>query len=84
MSDGIANILFVLVKVFLVVGMMIYGMAANYAKSNARQGEGEVNPIFRLFLFWILILCMLCAYEFSEYFKTIRFLYIMLVMGGLA
>jgi hypothetical protein len=84
MSGGIANVLFVLIKVFLVIGMMVFGMAANYAKSNARQNEGEVNPIFRLFLYWVLILCMLCAYEFSEHFKKIYFLYIMLIMGGLA
>jgi hypothetical protein len=63
---------------------MVFGMAANYAKSNARQSEGEVNPIFRLFLYWVLILCMLCAYEFIETFKKIYFLYIMLIMGGLA
>jgi hypothetical protein len=84
-EGGWANVLFVCIKVFLVMGMMIFGMVANYAKSNAKNhGEGEVNPIFRLFLYWVFILVLLCLYEFSETFKTIRFLYFMLVLGGMA
>jgi len=34
-EGGWANVLFVCIKVFLVMGMMIFGMVANYAKSNA-------------------------------------------------
>ena len=34
-EGGLANVLFVLIKVCLVMGMMVFGMVANYAKSNA-------------------------------------------------
>jgi hypothetical protein len=85
MSGGFVNILFICFKVGLVMIMMINGMAANYAKANAdNRNEGEVNPIFRLFIYWFLLLLMLLAYEFTATFKTIWFLYIMLVGAGLA
>lgn len=35
-------------------------------------------------MYWVFILVLLCLYEFSETFKTIRFLYIMLILGGMA
>jgi hypothetical protein len=34
-GHGIGKVLFILIKVALVMGMMIFGMIANYAKSNA-------------------------------------------------
>ena len=86
MSGGIFNAIFVVFKVGLVMIMMINGMAANYAKNNAvnKSSEGEINPIFRLFIYWCVLLLMLLAYEFIHYFKKINFLYIMLIGAGLA
>lgn len=80
------NILFVLFKVGLVVIMMINGMGANFARNNAvsKNTKGEVNPIFRLFVYWCGLLVMLLMYEFTEKFKKIYFLYLMLVGAGTA
>jgi hypothetical protein len=84
-GGGLANVLFIILKVGLVMIMMVNGMAANYAKANANnRSEGEVNPIFRLFIYWCILLVMLLAYEFTETFKTIFFLYLMLIGAGLA
>ena len=85
-EGGIANLLFVIIKVGLVMIMMVNGMAANYAKNNAanKSGTGEINPIFRLFIYWCVLLVMLLMYEFTHHFKKIYFLYLMLIGAGLA
>ena len=85
-GGGIVNIIFIIFKVGLVMIMMVNGMAANFAKNNAvnKSGQGEINPIFRLFIYWCLLLVMLLLYEFVDYFKKIYFLYIMLIGAGLA
>ena len=85
-EGGIVNLLFVIIKVGLVMIMMVNGMAANYAKNNAanKSGTGEINPILRLFIYWCVLLVMLLMYEFTEHFKKIYFLYLMLIGAGLA
>jgi hypothetical protein len=82
-ESPVANTLFVIVKIVLCVALTTNGMAAYYAKSNAISADGY-NPILRLFIFWMVVLNMLAIYEFTEYFKKIYFLYIILVLAGMA
>ena len=88
-EGGIVNVIFVIFKVVAVLVMMVNGMGANYARNNAASKKlgketGDINPIFRLFIYWSVLLVMLLMYEFTEKFKKIYFLYLMLIGAGLA
>jgi hypothetical protein len=58
--------------------MITYGVGSNYARSQ------RVTSIFSLMIFQILILVIMCVYEFTEKFKKIYVLYIMMVLSGTA
>ena len=58
--------------------MISFGIGSNYVRSQ------RVTSIFSLMIFQIMILVVLCLYEFTERFKKIYVLYLMMVLSGIA
>lgn len=69
-----AKVIFILVKVLLIITMMVFGMRAHYSRTN------RLNSVFKLFIFYILIMVLLCIYEFV--IPVIPMLYVILVLSG--
>jgi hypothetical protein len=72
---SLGKVIFILVKVTLIVIMMVLGMRSHYSMTN------RVDSIFKLFLYYIFLMILLCLYEFA--FPLIPLLYINLVMSGM-
>jgi hypothetical protein len=73
-GNSLAKVIFIVVKVLLIMTMMVLGMRSHYTRTN------RINSVFKLFCFYILLMLMLCVYEFV--YPIIPLLYVILVLSS--
>ena len=70
-----AKVIFIMVKVLLLSIMFILGMRSHYTRTN------RINSVFKLFVFYIILLLLLCVYEFL--YTVIPLLHVTMVLSGM-
>ena len=71
---GLPKVIFICVKVLLIIIMMVLGMRSHYTRTN------RINSVFKLFCFYIVLMILLCVYEFL--YPVIPLLYVILVLSA--
>lgn len=71
---SLPKVIFICVKVLLIIIMMVLGMRSHYTRTN------RINSVFKLFCFYIVLMLLLCVYEFL--YPVIPLLYVILCLSA--
>ena len=72
---SIPKTIFIILKVTIIIGCMFMGCLAHMSKT------GRINSVVKLFVFYVLVMALLCYYEFVN--NQIQILFINLVLAGI-
>ena len=71
---SIGKFLFIVIKVALIIFMMSMGMVAHFSRTQ------KFGRVFRLFIYYMIIMMLLCYYEFLSH--EIFVLYLIVILCG--